>query len=322
MNNLNNNFKPDYVVHPGKVLVETLNEIGMSQIELAKRTGISKKTINEIAKYKNGITPETAYKLELVLRIKASFWNNFQKNYEADSERIQRLEIIQKQKDIVKKYTCYQRLVELGFVEDVNNRLKDAWEKKLSNLLKFFQVASLEYVFNNSIAYRKSNGEFNKENLAAWLRSGEILAEKVSVQDFDKDKFINILPNIKKLTSKHKNFGKELKEICSSCGVRIVYTPYFENSKVNGAVRWFKDNPLIQLNSRGSFSDIFWFTFFHEASHIILHGKKDGFIEYNDKNKDLKEYQADNYAQNILINQKDYNELSSKNKTIIKSLLE
>lgn len=49
---------------------------------------------------------------------------------------------------------------------------------------------------------------------------------------------------------------------------------------------WLDDTPFIQLTGRFKRNDVFWFTFFHEAGHILLHGKKDVFlenIEYADK---------------------------------------
>ena len=43
---------------------------------------------------------------------------------------------------------------------------------------------------------------------------------------------------------------------------------------------------VLSMTIRGAFSDIFWFTLFHEIGHLLLHGKKDIFlenIEYDDK---------------------------------------
>ena len=39
---------------------------------------------------------------------------------------------------------------------------------------------------------------------------------------------------------------------------------------------------MVQLSLRGKFEDLLWFTFFHEAGHILLHGKKEVFIEDSD----------------------------------------
>lgn len=68
-------FQPDYAVPPGATLKETLEAKGLSQADLAVRSGMAEKTISQIV---NGIAPiscETAEKLELVLGIPASFWN-------------------------------------------------------------------------------------------------------------------------------------------------------------------------------------------------------------------------------------------------------
>jgi addiction module HigA family antidote len=77
-----NQLKPDYAVLPGDTLKETLDALGMSQADLAERTGRPVKTINEIIQGKAALTPETALQLEKVLSIPASFWNNLEQNYQ------------------------------------------------------------------------------------------------------------------------------------------------------------------------------------------------------------------------------------------------
>src|SRR5262245_33858286 len=72
---------PDDAVPPGATLLETIDALGMSQAELAQRTGRPLKTINEIIKGKAQITPETALQLELVLGIEASFWTERERKF-------------------------------------------------------------------------------------------------------------------------------------------------------------------------------------------------------------------------------------------------
>jgi len=48
----------------------------MSQVELAERMGRPKEKINDIIKGREPITMATAFKLEKVLGIPASFWLN------------------------------------------------------------------------------------------------------------------------------------------------------------------------------------------------------------------------------------------------------
>ena len=77
-----NEYRPETVSHPGGTLEDVLEEKGMSQAELAERTGRPKKAIHEIIKGKTVITPETAIQLERVLGIPASFWSNRQRRYD------------------------------------------------------------------------------------------------------------------------------------------------------------------------------------------------------------------------------------------------
>jgi len=86
-----NKFVPDYAVPPGETLLDTIEALGMSQAELAERTGRPKKTINEIIKGKAPITPETALQLERVLGVPARFWNNLENNYRETVARITKI---------------------------------------------------------------------------------------------------------------------------------------------------------------------------------------------------------------------------------------
>ena len=53
-------FKPDYSVHPGEILGETLKARSISQSELASRCGISEKHVSQIINGKASVTSETA----------------------------------------------------------------------------------------------------------------------------------------------------------------------------------------------------------------------------------------------------------------------
>lgn len=78
-----NRFDPDYGSPPGDTLKDILEELGVSQAELARRLKRPKKTINEIIKGKTRITPETALQLEEWLpRVSARFWLRREADYQ------------------------------------------------------------------------------------------------------------------------------------------------------------------------------------------------------------------------------------------------
>lgn len=69
-------------VHPGEVLRDELEEIGLTQSALAKHIGVLPKTINEICRKKRGISADMAMKLAKALGGSPRFWLNLQNNWE------------------------------------------------------------------------------------------------------------------------------------------------------------------------------------------------------------------------------------------------
>ena len=69
-------------VHPGEILLEMLEENGISQAKLARHLKMDPSKINEICKGRRGISAEMAVMLAKALRVSAGTWMNLQKNWE------------------------------------------------------------------------------------------------------------------------------------------------------------------------------------------------------------------------------------------------
>ena len=304
-------YNPSIAIHAGVALREELEFMQLSQVELSLRTGLSTKTISQIIHGEEPITNETAIKLERVLGTSADFWNAKQASYEFTLARIEEEKRLEKEVSEARKYNCYGDLVRMSAVRDVTS-----WVEKADELLNFFRVDSLSFVPTlQGVALRKSAGDFDRHALFAWLQCGEHLVRTISLKDYSEKKLRESIPEIKKLIREKGDFFTLLQNLCAEVGVAVVYTPYFSKTKVNGAVRWVGNNPLIQLNSRGAYRDIFWFTLFHEIGHILLHGKKDKFVEFGGEHQSDKEKEADQFAQEQLIPPASYKKLREK-KTI------
>ena len=112
------------------------------------------------------------------------------------------------------------------------------------------------------------------------------------------------MPELRKLTKESPSiFLPKMKEICGDCGVVLVLVPEFPRLTWHGATKWLGDTAVILLNLRGKKEDIFWFSFFHEAGHVIKHSKLDFLINDGD-NEDHREKEANEFAQTILFNGK------------------
>ncbi len=295
-----NQYFPQSRPHPGSTLEEKLEEIRMGPKEFAFRTGKPEKTITAILKGNSSITPDMAVQFESVLKIPAHFWLNSQRNYDEYIARERRKEIIVKAVEWAKKFPIAQ-MVKLNWLSILPSKPEMA-----SQLMSFFGVASPkaweDYYYNQQlkVAFRISL-KYTKEPYAisAWLRKGEISAQQVKSNAYTEKSFKDTLPQIKTLMAKHPaDFFKQLQALCNNAGVKVIFTPCLQKAPINGATRWLGDMPVIQLTGRHKRNDIFWFSFFHEAGHILLHGKKDIFLEdFEYKEKDLsKEAEADDFA--------------------------
>ena len=72
------------------------------------------------------------------------------------------------------------------------------------------------------------------------------------------------------VSAKHLN-------LCRAVGVVLVIEKELPKARVDGVARWLTPTrALIQLSARYLRDDILWFTFFHEAAHLLLHAKQSG----------------------------------------------
>lgn len=83
-------YEPDYTVPPGATLLEALEDLGMTQVELAERTGLSSKHINQVVSGVAPLSPDTATLLEPITGIPARFWNTLEANYRVTTQRATR----------------------------------------------------------------------------------------------------------------------------------------------------------------------------------------------------------------------------------------
>ena len=301
-------FFPNYAVPPGKTLFETLRTLGMTQAELADRMGRPKKTINEIISGKTAITAETALQFERVFGAPASFWNNLERNYRETLARLKEDKQLCLQKEWIKRFPIAAMIKEKWLSKE------ESPIKMVKALLNFFGVAGIEEwqkIWQSPLAIYRASSVFqgNPYAIAAWLREGEIEAGQEKCAPFAEDAFKESLKKIRLITSEPPNiFEPEMKKLCAQAGIAVVFVPELPGTHVYGATRWLNSTKaLIQLSLRGKSDDFLWFTFFHEAGHVLLHGKREAFIE-SKKNRGEKsaekEDEADKFAREFLISSK------------------
>lgn len=308
-----NQYHPQIAFHPGETLGEKLEELGMGPKEFALRSGKPEKTIIAVIKGKSSITPEMAVLFENILKIPAHFWLNMQRNYDEFLAREERQKILLESIEWAKLFPIAE-MVKKGWLKG-----KLTMEERTLELLSFFSIShhnawenyyfkqQLKVAFRISLAHTKA-----PYAISAWLRQGELQAAELVAKPYNEKRFKEIMPAIKNVMVNHPDdFFQQLQLLCLEAGVKVVHTPCVNKAPINGSTRWINDSPLIQLTGRYKRNDSFWFTFFHEAGHIVLHGKKDIFLEnidYSDKDKQ-KEKEADDFAIKWTLAEEEYNEL-------------
>src|ERR1039458_9830741 len=217
-----NEFAPDYASPPGDTLLEALEERGMSQAELAERTGRPKKTINEIVRGRAEITPETALQLEYVLGIPAHFWNNRERRYREALALSQESQRLSTEVDLLKRIPV-KAMTNLGWLQPSKNEVD-----QLRAVYTFFGVASAaaleEWAASRVPSFRQSKAYVvNTYAVLAWIRRGEIEALGRQCAPYDSHLFRQNLHLIRNLTREPVDvFEPRMKRLCADAGVALV----------------------------------------------------------------------------------------------------
>ena len=294
-------YEPDFVVPPGATLQETIDELGIDQRELADRTGLATKTLNQIIKGKAPLTQQTAMLLERVTNVPARIWNNLEAEYREQLARLEAREELANDIQWLKQVPT-KELIERGYLEATQDMVT-----MLEQTLSFFRVASVSAWHDGwcegRFSFRMSHQASELDcRLATWLRMAEKEAESVEVAPFNKQRFAEAIVEIREMTIETPaKFIPRMKEACVRAGVALCLVPEVKGGKISGAAKWLSPHKaMIAVNLRGKMNDIFWFTLFHEAGHILADSKKETYIDiaYSD---DPREQAANKFARETLI---------------------
>ncbi len=310
------------VPHPGDVVLEYLEFHGWTQSDLARRTGITRKTVSEICNRKAPVTPNTALALERVLQRPAHLWLNLQAQFD---------EALARSRDVVRTaaWTDWAERFPLQAMRKLRFSVPEG-NSRVNALLSFLGVTSPESwqsVWQNyEIAYRQTR-KFTKsiEAISAWVRETEIVASEIETADFDEALLRYLLASLRRLTRERAaDVADPIQRLCASAGVAVVWVPELPNCGISGCARWLSDKKaMIALTLRYKTDDQMWFTFFHEVGHVLLHRKKRSFVLDNaaedlsdnliNPEMQLIEAEANNFAADTLIAPKALSDFIKKN---------
>ncbi len=295
-----NDFRPDWASPPGNTIAALLRKRALSERDFADRMQRPTDEIGALLAGELSITVGLARQLEQVLGASAEFWMARDYQYRADLERLR-----EREAEWVAQFPIAD-MVRFGWMRSCRS-LSD----RIAACLKFFDVSSLAAwqvrygAPAQGVAFRTSSKLTPQAgSVAVWLRRGEIESAKVSCKDWSPEAFMNQLGEIRKLTREKDpaRFLPVLRQLCSDCGVAVAIVRGPSGCRASGAA-WFPDprRAVILLSFRHLTDDHFWFTFFHEAGHLLIHGERGQFVDGVDEVASPLEQQANEFSANILI---------------------
>jgi len=161
-------------------------------------------------------------------------------------------------------------------------------DEKVENSLDFFDCDNLrewQLRYESTISRVAFRTAYAFENDAtatlAWLRRGEQIALSREIVDFDPDRLLTQIPDLKALCRRAKpiEFLPRLTGLLAESGVGFAVVRAPKGCRASGATRVNSGNKaILQLSFRYLSDDHFWFTLFHEIGHLVLHRETQMFL--------------------------------------------
>ena len=301
----------EFIIHPGEIISDMLTERGITQAELAKRTGVSEAFISGILSGKKSISANFAMALEYALSVPKSFWLNLQANYDAEvlaaeesnSVTEEERTIVAELKEIIKHLRKLGRIPVAQKADDVILSLRKALRvSNLSNLNRFSPAG----------AFRLSEkGQVNGVVLGAWLQMCQATSDENDLEtSFDVSQVDTLIAEIKGIMI-HPELNPQvaLPPVLNKYGISFSIVKNFKGAPVHGYISSKQEGTYnMVLTIRGAWADIFWFSLFHELGHIV-NGDVDRasyFMDMTGNADSSRERLADQRAANMLLNSVAY----------------
>jgi len=290
-------FHPRWASAPGDTIADLLEERDVSLDDFAHRMDCSLPAVQDLIHGQSPITIAIARQLTLVLGASVEFWMSRDFQFREDTARIDS-----------------EWLAELP----LSDMLTFGWllhepnpSDQLAACLRFFNVSSI-HAWNHTyaalqekVAFRTSMAfKSRPAAVAAWLRQGAIQAETIHCKPWDGTHFKKCLLIARSLTRAKdpKAFLPVLERSCAESGVALVIVRSPAGCRASGATTFLsREKALLLLSFRYLTDDQFWFSFFHEAGHLLLHGDQGLFLESDAAPTTPREREASGFAEDILI---------------------
>jgi len=291
---------------PGETISDLLAEQGISLSEFAATINEPIETVERLIAGDLKLNVFLAEKLESSLGVDASFWMKRESIYRQRITQKGQSESEEAKKAWVSSLPI-KDMLKFGWIQGLTSSSDNIFQA----CLDFFGEPNLSswrstYSDPQSIPMFRTSQTFDSKStaVAAWLRQGEIEAAKRTCSTWDSVRFKAAMERVRSLTRSKDpaSFLPELTQICADAGVAVVIVRAPSGCRASGATMFLTpDKALLMLSFRHLSDDHFWFTFFHEAGHLLLHATEDLCLEGAGEQNDQIEAEANAFAAQMLV---------------------
>jgi plasmid maintenance system antidote protein VapI/Zn-dependent peptidase ImmA (M78 family) len=292
-------FKPDWISPPGDTIGTLLRERQMTLDRFAAQMQVTMQTAQDLLVGNAAITLSIARSLKDLLGASVEFW------MARDHQYHEQLVHLRAEEAEWLEELPIDDMVRFGWIA------RPAQAKEKDALLAYFGSTSVrawrdQYAsVADLVAFRTSpTFDSHPSSVAAWLRQGELISQGMNCAPWNAERFLTSLAEIRALTrlKEPQHFVPKLQAICAASGVAVVIVRSPDGCRASGATFFSSETKAVLLLSfRYLTDDHFWFTFFHEAAHLLLHSQRTLTLEGVDKQNSQDEIEANDFASRILI---------------------
>ncbi|WP_282276297.1 ImmA/IrrE family metallo-endopeptidase [Stenotrophomonas sp. PS02297] len=290
-------FDPDWVSPPGDTILALGARHGLSRKTLAKSLEMDFAAFEELLEGRRPLDAPIAEQLALTLGASKSFWVNRYSRYQ-DSLLSAALKL---QREVKFPLADMRRF---GWISSGGTE-----SEAILAAVNFMGVRSVDEFecqfgrVEEALAFRRS-ASFDMEigAVSAWYRAAKIQAESLAVDRWNPEGFSACLSEVRRFSTLHDPaiFMPKIRGVFSRYGVALCIVPAPVGCPVSGIARFDDGVGLISLSSRHLTDDHFWFSLFHEAAHLLLHGEMIS-IEVENGITPKEEVEANNFAAKVII---------------------
>jgi plasmid maintenance system antidote protein VapI len=295
-------FAPRWVSPPGETIRDVLVERGLSAEAFAASIGVPDFRLEGLLTGDETISINLARRISTSIGGSVEFWLTRDGQYRDDLTRVEA--------DRWAQSLPISQMADFGWIDEPTGR-----QDRVESCLSFFDVPNVPEwrrtygAMLDHAKFRASHKRQLDENATgAWLREAEREAAKLSCAPWDRVEFARSLPGLRSLTrvSDPKRFVPSLVASCASVGVALVVLRAPTGCPASGAARYLASGtPHIALSARYLSDDHLWFTFFHEAGHLVANDTQAVYVDEIGQTAGVplseEEREADAFATSVLL---------------------